>query len=106
MFATIRQSLKPMSKKDDIQNAVFDCDGDMHRFRTEQLEEETNLATVLTVSGTGSSAFAATCEDYIRFMWSEFGIGVFNLLVPISKDFKDAGTQNLCLLRCSLLLKQ
>lgn len=94
VFETIRQLLTPVSEEDKKQSIMFEVRWDVGDFLSEELEGKWNLAPVLTLSGTMEKAFAATCEDYIRYFWSEFGLGVLERLSPVAQNLKYAGAHN------------
>ena len=90
--------MTPLSKENKPQSVVFEAYWDVDGFISEELNGQRNLAPVLTLSGTVNKAFAATCEDYVRHFWPEFGVNVLERLRLVTQGRAGAYDNPLALL--------
>jgi hypothetical protein len=58
----------------------FSIQWEVRRFVEEQLNGDCGLLDVLTVTGDACTAYAATCEQYVRWKWGHIGIDVLELV--------------------------
>lgn len=59
---------------------TFHVQWNLLKFCEQELEGDWDLATVLTVTGTGKIAFASTCQEYVVRHWPDTGQGVLTFL--------------------------
>ena len=80
-------------------NAVFNIHLDINNYLSSELNYQTSLqersdllGSVLTISGTASSAFATTAANYMRWKWPQLNFG---LLEAIESSAKARGSSKL-----------
>lgn len=67
----------------DYQNTTFAIRWDLFKYVRRELEEDQNLARILTVSGTAKKAYSTTCADYVCKLWPKTGLWMLKILQTV-----------------------
>ena len=77
---TVSEEMMPELGSEEPHTVTFYLRWNLLRFCEEELEGNSKLATVLTVTGSGRFAYATTCQQYVDQYWPETGQLVLKLL--------------------------
>ena len=67
-------------------NARFHVAWNLSQFCEVELEQASDIAKIMTVSGESSAAFAATCTDYIRWRWPDTWHNIVDILDHVTRS--------------------
>ena len=80
VLQAISREMVPGISSNGQHNVTFHVYWNLLSFCEEELEGSWDLATVLTVTGTGKTAFATTCQEYVVRHWPKTGQAVLTFL--------------------------
>lgn len=65
---------------------VFSLEWNIRRYVESQLDGSWDLKYVLVLSGDAKAAYATTCEEYTKFAWGDWGLGILEMIMDVCQN--------------------